>query len=116
LNELREFLRATEEANKRLSQEKTVLYSLSNDRTSILSVEYITKGKAAERAGVNGGQVLSLDRYYVGLLVHGNHLILSDDIVCDRIRRFGSDVTPAAVLNCVLAERRAERRTRLVSA
>jgi hypothetical protein len=95
--------RALKEWEERSSREKVVLFEL-NEQRQVVKVSYLTKGEAAELTGVGGGELLSLDSYYGGIVSCFGYIFASDDLVADGLRRYGANVAPVALMNALIDE------------
>jgi hypothetical protein len=103
--------RANEKYKERLSREMVVLFKLKEQRTE-MSAEYVispvgcfTKGEAAELTGVSGGELLDLDNLYGAIIGRTGYLFISESREQHGIRKYGSDVTVAALIDDLIKER-----------
>ncbi|MCA1396113.1 hypothetical protein [Bradyrhizobium sp. BRP56] len=95
------FRRVTKESTQRLLREMAAVYTLNEPRDIVLKTEYLTMMQVSERYPIPGGDLLSLDDSYCGLLLSGRYIYVSEAAIADALNRYA----PADLLNGMIEER-----------
>ncbi len=102
LFDLRRWLRRmTKESTERLLREMAAVYTLNEPRDIVLKTEYLTMMQVSKRYPIPGGDLLSLDDSYGGLLVSGRYIYVSEAAIADALNRYA----PGDLLNGMIKER-----------